>query len=87
MLWRYLIEAGFFIGLLTNALLFVPQAIKLYRVKTTKEISSLTFLGFNIIQFFTGIHAYLASDYLLLTGSVLAFITCGVVTVLAFLYR
>lgn len=87
MWWKYFINAGFFIGLLVNATLFVPQAIKLYRIKTAKEVSPLTFLGFNIMQAFTAIHAYLAKDALLFLGMVLSFITCGAVTYLAFLYR
>jgi len=87
MIWRYLVETGFFLGMIVNALLFIPQAIKLYKVKTTKEISFLTFLGFNIIQMFTAIHAYLVHDYLLLIGSILALITCGMVTFLAIKYH
>jgi MtN3 and saliva related transmembrane protein len=87
MILKYLIEIGFFIGLVANALLFVPQAIKIYRAKSAKEISFLTFFGFNIIQAFTAMHAYLSRDYLLLIGSILAFITCGTVTYLTFLYK
>lgn len=85
--WKDLAEIGFFLSLLANALLFVPQALKLYRAKTAKGVSFLTFFGFNIIQTFTGIHAYLANDWILLIGSVLALFTCGIVTTLAYIYR
>jgi MtN3 and saliva related transmembrane protein len=84
---KIFLESGFFLGMLVNALLFVPQALTLYRLKEAKSVSLITFLGFNIIQAFTAIHAYLVSDYLLLIGSILAFITCGTVTFLAILYR
>lgn len=87
MLWKIFIEIGFFIGLLANALLFIPQAIKLYRLKRAEEVSFITFFGFNLIQTFTAIHAYIVHDVLLLVGSVLAIITCGTVTYFAFIYR
>lgn len=82
-----LLEAAFFLALVANALLFVPQAWKLYKLKTSKELSLATFFGFNIIQVLTAIHAYLGNDILLLIGSVLAFISCGAVTYLSLLYR
>jgi MtN3 and saliva related transmembrane protein len=85
--WKYLAEIGFSISLLANAILFVPQALKLYRAKTAKGVSFLTFFGFNIIQTFTAIHAYLTSDWILLMGSVLALFTCAIVTTLAYIYR
>lgn len=84
---KFFLETGFFLGLLANAFLFVPQALALYRLKESKSVSLITFLGFNVIQVFTAIHAYLVSDSLLLIGSILAFITCGTVTFLVFLYR
>lgn len=87
MFWQNFIETGFFIGLLVNALLFVPQAIKLYRLKSSQGISMITFAGFNVIQAFTAMHAYLVHDTLLLLGYVFSFITCGAVTLFAFLYR
>ena len=87
MIWKSFIELGFFIGLLINALLFIPQAVKLYRAKTTKGVSAITFLGFNVIQLFTAVHAYSAHDSLLLIGTLLSFVTCGVVTFFAFAYR
>lgn len=87
MFWRNFIETGFFIGLLVNALLFVPQAIKLYRLKSSEDISIITFAGFNAIQAFTALHAYLIQDNLLLVGSMLAFVTCGCVTLLTFIYK
>ena len=84
---KYFLEVGFFLGLLANAALFIPQAMKLYKGKIAREISPITFLGFNIIQLFTAVHAFLNDDYLLLIGNLLAFVTCGMVTVMSFMYR
>ena len=44
------IESLFGMGLFVNAALFIPQAIKLFREKDSKELSLITFLGFNAIQ-------------------------------------
>ncbi len=86
-MWITLLQVFFFLGLLANAVLFIPQAIRLYRYKSSREISILTFLGFNIIQILTTIHALIEKDWLLFIGSILAFITCASVTYLSLLYR
>jgi MtN3 and saliva related transmembrane protein len=85
--FRFLLETGFFLCMVVNALLFIPQAIKLYKAKSSKDISIVTFLGFNIIQSFMIIHGYIVGDSLLMLGSFLSLITCGVVTILAFIYK
>lgn len=87
MSWVSLIETAFLIALVANAIVFIPQAIKLYRAKSSHGVSFATFFSFNIIQALTAIHAYLGMDILLLIGSGLSLITCGVVTCLAFVYR
>ncbi len=84
--WKNLIEIAFSLGLFINALLFIPQAIKILRTKNTKGVSLITFLGFNAIQAFTFLHGYLHKDYLLMIGMLLSFITCGIVTVLLIIY-
>ncbi len=87
MWWKYLIEVSFSLGLFVNALLFIPQAVKIIRTKNAGDLSLTTFLGFNIIQFFTFFHGYLHKDYLLMIGILLSFITCSVVTVLIITYQ
>lgn len=87
MYWHVFINIGFLLSLIFNALLFIPQAIKLFRLKKSAGVSVVTFLGFNIIQAFTIMHAYLAKDKLLFSGVILAFISCGIVTFLAIIYR
>ncbi len=64
-MWTILIETVFSLGLFLNAALFIPQIIKLYQKKDSKELSLVTFAGFNAIQFFTILIGYL-NHYLLL---------------------
>ena len=81
------IDFGFGIGLFVNAMLFIPQAIRLMRVKDAKELSLLTFAGFNLIMLFSMMHAYARQDYVFFWGSVVSFITCGAVTVQIIVYK
>ena len=83
----YVINIVFGVGLFVNAALFVPQAIQLYRTKCTMGVSLLTFAGFNGIQLFTVLHAYIVKDYLLMVGFLLSLFTCGTVTALLILYK
>lgn len=84
--WTTLAEIGFALSLVANALFFIPQAYKLFRTKSAENISPITFLGFNIIQAFTAIHAYIIGDRLLFWGSVAALLTCGAVSFFALKY-
>lgn len=86
-MWVFFIETVFSLGLFLNALLFIPQMIRLYQKKNSRELSLLTFAGFNFIQFFTILHGYLNNDYLLMIGFVLSFISCGMVTAMIVYYR
>lgn len=84
---RDFVELIFSCGLLFNVLLFIPQAIKVYRQKNSKNLSLITFAGFNIMQFFTAWHGYLEKDYVLMIGFGLSFFTCGIVTILIIRYK
>ncbi len=84
---NWISEFIFAISLLFNAFLFIPQALSIYKTKTSKEISLFTFFGFNIMQAFTAYRGYLQKDYLLTAGFALSFVTCGVVTLLIVYYR
>jgi MtN3 and saliva related transmembrane protein len=85
--FKEFVDLIFSLGLFFNAALFVPQAITLLRRKNSGGLSLLTFAGFNVMQFFTALHGYLVKDYLLMTGFLLSFVTCGIVTLLILLYR
>ena len=83
----WIVQIGFSLSLLANALLFIPQIKALFRAKEAKGVSLLTFAGFNIIQLFTLLHGLLISDYLLAFGYFLSVLTCGTVTLLIIYYR
>ncbi|MBA2709325.1 MAG: hypothetical protein H0U57_01845 [Tatlockia sp.] len=87
MLFRELINLGFTLSLLANALLFIPQIFSLLRAKSSESLSLLTFAGFCVIQMFTILHGFLISDYLLVGGYLLSLLSCGTVTALIIYYR
>lgn len=74
------VDFMFSMGLFFNAILFVPQALKLFKQKNAQGLSLFTFAGFNIMQLLTAWHGYLMRDYLLMFGFFLSFVTCGMVT-------
>ena len=77
---RSFVDLMFSMGLFFNAILFVPQALKIFRQKSVQGLSLFTFAGFNIMQLLTAWHGYLTRDYLLMFGFFLSFFTCGMVT-------
>jgi MtN3 and saliva related transmembrane protein len=81
------IETVFFLGIFINAALFVPQAFKLFREKSAKDLSLLTFGGFNLIQFTMVAHGFLHHDWLLVIGTGLSVLTCGMVTLQIIIYE
>ncbi len=83
----WIVELGFFISLLVNALLFIPQILAIIRSKSVTGVSLITFAGFNVIQLFTMLHGILIRDYLLAGGYLLSIVTCGTVTGLIVYYR
>lgn len=81
-----LIEFLFGICLLCNALVFIPQAVKVYRTRNAGGLSLTTFLGFNVVQVFTVLHGYINRDYILVCGNLFSLLFCGVVTFLIVKY-
>lgn len=80
------VEMCFSMSLLANALVFLPQATTIYKQKNANGTSLLTFLGFNVIQFFTICHGYIVGDDKLMYGFILSFFMCGIVNVLIIYY-
>lgn len=81
------IELVFGVCLLFNAVVFIPQAMKVYRTKDVNGLSLITFVGFNIVQIFTILHGILNHDSVLVYGNILALATCGIVTFFIVKYR
>ena len=82
-----LIQIAFGLSLFVNALLFIPQAVVLYKKKDASEISLLTFVGFVIMQALAVLHGLVVKDYLLMFGFLLSMLSCGTVASLAIYYR
>lgn len=77
----------FGLGLMANAGLFALQAIKIFRMKSAKGVSTFTFAGFCVLQVTGILHGIFQHDMYLLSGMVASLLTCGTVTVLSVVYR
>ena len=77
----------FGLGLLGNALLFVPQIVAVWRKKGDEGISLITFGGFSILQVIGIIHGLYQHDPSLTLGMAASLLTCGSVTGLTLYYR
>lgn len=84
---KEIVAVIFGVGLLGNALLFVPQAIAVWRKKSDEGISLITFGGFSILQIIGIVHGLYQRDPSLTIGMAASLLTCGSVTVLTFFYR
>lgn len=82
-----MIDFIFIAALFLNALLFIPQAIRIFKQKHAQNVSVITFLGFLLIQLAIILHALIVRDTILLIGYVLSFITCGSVVTLILFFR
>lgn len=86
-IFHYFIEVTFGAGLFINAMLFIPQIVRILQKKESRDLSLITFLGFNFIQAASVAYGYLHNAYTLMFGSILSLITCGLVTFLIIFYR
>jgi MtN3 and saliva related transmembrane protein len=77
----------FGLGLVCNALLFIPQVLAVWRKKSDEGISLITFGGFSLLQVISIIHGAYRHDLALLLGMSASLLTCGTVTALTVFYR
>ena len=77
----------FGLGLVCNALLFVPQVIAVWRKKTDEGISLITFGGFSVLQMIGIVHGVYQRDPSLTLGMSASLLSCGTVTCLTIFYR
>jgi MtN3 and saliva related transmembrane protein len=84
---RQIVAFVFGLGLIGNALLFVPQAIAVWRKKSDEGISLVTFGGFCILQILGVVHGAYERDNSLIIGLGASFLTCGTATFLTIVYR
>jgi MtN3 and saliva related transmembrane protein len=86
-LMKQIVAVIFGLGLICNALLFVPQVIAVWRKKTDEGISVITFGGFSILQAIGIIHGIYQQDLSLILGMAASLLSCGTVTLLTLFYR
>jgi MtN3 and saliva related transmembrane protein len=84
---KQIVAVIFGLGLLCNALLFVPQVLAVWRKKSDEGISLITFGGFNVLQIIGVIHGLYQQDLSLILGMLASLVTSGSVTFLTLLYR
>ena len=84
---KQIVAVIFGLGLMCNALLFVPQMLAVWRKKSDEGISLITFGGFNVLQAIAIVHGFYQHDLSLILGMVASLITCGSVTFLTLFYR
>ncbi len=77
----------FSIGLIVNSLLIIPQIIKILKCKTTKNLSVITYTGFNIFLFGMAAHGYIARDLILTLGMGASLVLNSIVVMLIIIYR
>lgn len=87
MFFAKVIEIFFSLALFINALLFIPQALKIIRNQHADDVSLLTFMGFLAIQLLVIAHGILHHDKLLIIGTGLSLISCGAVVLLIIYFR
>jgi MtN3 and saliva related transmembrane protein len=84
---KQIVAVIFGLGLIGNALLFVPQVIAVWRKKGDGGISLITFGGFSVLQAIGIVHGLYQHDPSLILGMAASLVTCGSVTFLTLLYR
>ena len=84
---REIVAWVFGLGLIGNALLFVPQIVAVWRKKSDEGISLVTFGGFSVLQAIGIVHGAYERDISLLLGMAASLLTCGTVTGLTVFYR
>jgi MtN3 and saliva related transmembrane protein len=77
----------FGLGLVVNGALFVPQALRIWRSRSAKDVSLITFGGFNLLQVIGIVHGVFQHDRALILGMLASLIGCGAVTLGALIYR
>ncbi len=84
---KSIVAVIFGFGMLINAALFIPQALHIWKTKTAKGVSVVTFAGFNVLQAVGAAQGYYQGDRALMIGMISSLLTCGSVTLLAGFYR
>ena len=75
---REIVTVLFGLGLMGNALLFVPQALAVWRKKSDEGISLMTFGGFCVLQAISVMRTgSIEHDWAMVLGMAASLLTCG----------
>ena len=85
--FNLMMKGQFGIGLVVNALLYVPQIMRIIKEKGSRELSYVMFCGFLCLTFSQVVYGFFKHDWIMAWGNMLTFITCGTVVCLIFFYR
>jgi MtN3 and saliva related transmembrane protein len=75
------------IGAIVNALLFVPQIVKLLRCRSAEGVSTAMYAGFLVLQLVTGVDLVFHRIWPLATGMAASAIATSTILVLALHYQ
>ncbi len=84
---KLVMDWQFGIGLVVNALLYVPQIIRIIKEKSSSELSYIMFCGFLCLTMSQVIYGFFKQDWIMAWGNMLTLIACGTVVSLIFIYR
>ncbi len=84
---KQIVAVIFGLGLICNALLFVPQVVAVWRKESDEGISLITFGGFSVLQAIGIVHGLYQHDLSLILGMAASLLSCGTVTFLTVFYR
>lgn len=87
MMFKSIITTVFGLSLFINAMLFVPQLIKVFRAKKAEDLSGVTFFGFCLIQIASIAYGLINEDNIMVVGYGLSFLLCGTLTILIIKYN
>lgn len=82
-----IIEILFGLSLFLNAMLFIPQALRIYKNKSAQSISLVTFIGFMFMQVISILYGIVKNDWILTIGFGVSLITCSSIVLLALIYK
>lgn len=84
---KLIVDLIFDVALFVNAVIYVPQVLKVIRLKEARELSFITFFGICLLQLSMALHGYVHQDYGLMIGMLAAFLVSLVLTFLLVKYR
>ena len=84
---KIIIDILFDIGMFVNAVVYVPQIIKIFHRKEAKDLSLITFVSVGLLQLIVALHGYFYRDFALMVGMVFALLSTITLISLIIVYQ